>query len=88
MTETELSIIVSKISEQVVEKLRSDHTVVSMEGDFSISDIRKILGVGNSAAYTNTYHGEYRHNGRRMVRREEFLYRCRMGLDVCKKNEK
>lgn len=53
--------------------------------DFSIADVQKILGCGNGSAYNNTFHGEYRLNGRRMIRREKFLYRREMGLDVCVK---
>ncbi len=66
-----------------VQKRRFTMTVRSNSGDFSIAQIKKILGVGNSSAYSATYFGEYRHNGRRLVRREEFLYRRNQGLDVC-----
>lgn len=74
------------IADKVIEKLKSTNTNHLSSGtDLSIADIQKILGCGNSAAYSNTYYGEYRHNGRRLVRREEFMYRRKMGLDVCKK---
>lgn len=52
------------------------------EGDFSIADIKRILGVGNSTAYNNKYVGEYTVNGVRRVRREVFLSRRARGLDV------
>lgn len=54
-----------------------------IEPDLTIADIKRITGVGNNKAYSVTYHGEYLHNGRRMVRREEFEYRRKMGLDIC-----
>ena len=72
------------------EEIQHDNTetinsanVRSRESDLTIADIRKILGCGKSAAYENTYYGEYRHNCRRMVRREIFMHRREMGLDVC-----
>jgi len=75
---------VEAIANAVVLKISKGNGVLPEVGpDLSISDIKKILGVGNSAAYSSRYYGEYIHNGRRMVRREEFMYRRSMGLDVC-----
>lgn len=72
------------IADKVIEKFKDTYTDhISSGPDLSIADIQKILGCGNSAAYSNTYYGEYRHNGRRLVRREEFMYRRKMGMDVC-----
>lgn len=55
----------------------------SDKSDYTIADIKKIIGCGNGKAYSTRYHGEYYHNGRRMVRREVFDYRRKQGLDVC-----
>ncbi len=51
--------------------------------DYTIADIQKIIGCGQSKAYNATYHGEYYHDKRRMVRKEIFDYRRKQGLDVC-----
>ena len=63
--------------------MKSEVKMMESKHDLTIAQIKKILGVGNSKAYNVTYHGEYYHNGRRMVRREEFEYRREQGLDIC-----
>ena len=79
------TITAEDIAEAVVSKLENKPSLLEKKGDLSISNIKNILGIGNSAAYSATYYGEYKHNNRRLVRREEFEYRRSMGLDVCKK---
>lgn len=75
--------MVDIISEELVKKISTSNVLSGQEGDLTIAQVQRILGCGRSAAYDNRYHGEYRHNGRRMVRREEFMYRRAQGLDVC-----
>lgn len=56
----------------------------SLQGaDLTLADIKRIVGAGNSKVYSSSYYGEYKHNGRRMVRRDVFMHRREMGLDVC-----
>jgi len=86
MSEVELNLLAEKVASKIIEEFKSSSTT-STEGDFSIAQIRNILGIGDGAAYGSQYHGEYRHNGRRLVRREEFLYRRKQGLDVCIRKE-
>ena len=83
MNPEELDRIATLVAEKVEENLMSDGVNLHQDGDLSIAQIQKILGVGNSSAYSVKYHGEYQLNGRRLVRREEFMYRRRQGLDVC-----
>ena len=83
MNTVEQLLLAENISDIIIEKLSKTSSIALGEGDFTIADIQKILGIGASAAYKATYHGEYRHNGRRLVRREVFLYRRKQGLDVC-----
>ena len=54
-----------------------------IQQDYSIREIKDMTGVGNSKAYTNTFYGEYLLAGKRLVRKDEFDYRRKMGLDVC-----
>lgn len=86
MSEVDLNLLAEKVASKIIEEIKSSSTT-STEGDFSIAQIRNILGIGDGAAYGSQYHGEYRHNGRRLVRREEFLYRRKQGLDVCIRKE-
>jgi hypothetical protein len=59
---------------------------MKVKADYSIRDIQKITGIGNNKAYTSTFHGEYYVGKKRLIRRDEFDYRRKMGLDVCINN--
>jgi len=87
MSDVDIRLLADKVSDLVIEKIKQTSAVASTDGDLSIAQIRNILGIGDGAAYGSQYHGEYRHNGRRLVRREEFLYRRQQGLDVCIRKE-
>lgn len=75
--------VIDRITDTMIKKLTHSRLLAFPKGDLTIAQVQHILGCGRSAAYDNRYHGEYRHNGRRMVRREEFMYRRAQGLDVC-----
>ncbi len=83
MNAEERKLLASEISQMIFDHLEHTSVIATTEGDFSVAQIQRILGVGQSTAYEAKYHGEYHHNGRRLVRREEFLYRRRRGMDVC-----
>lgn len=75
--------MLGEVVTELMEKLSTSKARMYGGGDLTIAQVQRILGCGRSAAYDNRYHGEYRHNGRRMVQREEFMYRRSQGLDVC-----
>lgn len=73
--------LIERIAQRVVDKLTHDGT--GLPGpDLTLQDIQKITGMSRSGVYAFPFAGRYRIGGKHLVRREEFMYRRRMNMDL------